>query len=555
MNKEDTNIKIKLSKRTEIKSQEEKKMKMKKAMAVLLAAGMLVSSAACGGGDSPAGGNEGNGGGSSQANQEAGGDASGGDEGADSAGGIDMNEEPYTVAIQVVTLPGTTLEQEAEVEEAVNAITLPAINCKVDIQNVWISEVANTTSMGAAGGEKMDLIHVATLQQIGSMAGQGILYDMNQDNLLQTRGKKLVELYGDLLEVGNVNGQQLAVPADIWTARAFGFYYNKNMAEELNITVPEETDMDGLEKALYAVKEKKPDMNPYYTGSGENLLLGYYTSYEAYGGSNAPYGAVMDSSADTTVVNLYATDLFKDYCLKMYNWKKDGIMSGDTTDTTTNQDYFKTNAIFAVPCEVSPAAKAVNDAQYPEISLGWTITGKQQKTFSTASAYMWGIASGSERPDKAMDFLNFLYENAEVANLMRYGIEGVNYTKIEGSDRLVETNGTYPVNFYHAGNAREMYMAMPATETIFEESDAFENEAKVSPLLGYMFDSSAYQTETATITAAIGKYLPQLQSGASESEEAVLALIDEFNQKLEDAGINDVIKGNQEQLDAYLAGQ
>ena len=171
MNKEDTNIKIKLSKRTEIKSQEEKKMKMKKAMAVLLAAGMLVSSAACGGGDSPAGGNEGNGGGSSQANQEAGGDASGGDEGADSAGGIDMNEEPYTVAIQVVTLPGTTLEQEAEVEEAVNAITLPAINCKVDIQNVWISEVANTTSMGAAGGEKMDLIHVATLQQIGSMAG------------------------------------------------------------------------------------------------------------------------------------------------------------------------------------------------------------------------------------------------------------------------------------------------------------------------------------------------------------------------------------------------
>ena len=63
---------------------------------------------------------------------------------------IDMDEEPYTVAIQVVTLPGTEYAGEEDREAAINAITEPAINCKVDIQEIWISEIANTTSLAVA---------------------------------------------------------------------------------------------------------------------------------------------------------------------------------------------------------------------------------------------------------------------------------------------------------------------------------------------------------------------------------------------------------------------
>jgi hypothetical protein len=40
-----------------------------------------------------------------------------------------------------------------------------------------------------------------------------------------------------------------------------------------------------------------------------------------------------------------------------------------------------------------------------------------------------------------------------------------------------------------------------------------------------------------------------------KSEEETLALLDEFNEALEAAGINDVIAANQEQLDAFLANQ
>ncbi len=135
---------------------------------------------------------------------------------------IDMTEEPYTVAIQVVTLPGTQFEGEAEREEAINAITVPAINAKVDIQEVWISEVVNETSMNAAGGEKMDLIHVATVNPLSALVGSDMLYDMNTDNLLQNRGQNLVSVFGDSIDAGYVNGKQLAVPAKNFVASGKG---------------------------------------------------------------------------------------------------------------------------------------------------------------------------------------------------------------------------------------------------------------------------------------------------------------------------------------------
>ena len=59
---------------------------------------------------------------------------------------INMDEDPYQVAIQMVVLPGTEVADEAAMEDAINAITLPAINCTVDLQYVWISELQNTTS-------------------------------------------------------------------------------------------------------------------------------------------------------------------------------------------------------------------------------------------------------------------------------------------------------------------------------------------------------------------------------------------------------------------------
>ena len=529
-------------------------MKRKKLWSLLLVAAMSMSLlAGCGGGSGDGGSSSGGDGGNVGGVENAG----GGDAGSSGDGystEIDMNEEPYTVAIQVVTLPGTQYEGEEDREAAINAITVPAINCKVDIQEIWISEIGNTTSMAIAGNEKIDLVHVATVQPLSGMVGSDMLFDMNQGNLLQNRGQKLIEVLGDVMGAGYVKGQQLAVPAKNFNATAKGIAYNKTMADELGITIPESITFDELEAILYEVHEKNPDVMAYYTGEGNLNNLFWLASYESFGSESA-YGVVLDAASDPTVVNLYETDMFKDYCLRVQRWTADGIQPGDPTDTNSAQDYLGAQKLFCTTVNINPEQEVVWGSQgaINGFEMGFAKLVEPTLTNTAITEFMWGIASNSERPDKAMDFLNFLYSNAEVANILKYGLEGVNYNYVDGSSIVIEKNGSYDPLFYNGGDMRTLLIASPAGEDYVKNLEALEAQVTPSPLTNYMFDDSNFQTESSVINSTILEYLPRLQNGMCASEEETLALIDEFNQKLAASGINDVIAANQEQVDAYLA--
>ena len=523
------------------------KKSVKRMISVLLIMGMSVSAlAGCGSG----GGQD-----TKEAQVNENGDDAGeaGDKKTSADSVIDMDEEPYTVAIQVVTLPGTQFEGEEEREEAINAITVPAINCKVDIQEIWISEIANTTSMAVAGDEKIDLVHVATVNPLSSLVGSDILLDMNENDLLQARGQGLVELFGDLLDVGNVNGQQLAIPAKTFNAVEKGMSYNKTMADAAGITIPEEGTIDDMEEALYAIKEANPDVTPFLVGEGNLNFLYWMIGYEGFG-SEASYGAVLNPDKETKIENIYATEEFKDFCLRMYKWRKDGLIPGDPTDTNSAQDYFNAEQLFSNLTDFTEKLNSDYDSQ-ASFDIGRMVMVQPKITNSSMTEYMWGIASNSERPDKAMDFLNFIYTNADAANILRYGVEGTNYDFQEGSDDIVVSNNTYLPLFYIGGDEKSMYIQAPAGEDFISKTEAMETEAVVSPLCGYMFNDTEFQTESAVIYSTIMEYMPRLQNGTCDSEDATLALLDEFNQKLTASGMDDVIEANQEQLDAWLADQ
>ena len=507
----------------------------KRMIALLLSLGMAVSLAACGGGEA------------ADQNQAEG-------DGEETGSAYQNDEEPYTVAIQVVTLPGTVNEGEEDREAAINEITLPAINCKVDIQEVWISELSNTTSMAIAGGEKVDLIHVGTVQPLSAMVGSDMLLELNENDLLNTHGPKLVELFGDYLASGEAGGKLLAVPAKNFNASGAGFDYNKTVADKYNITIPEETDFQGLEDALYAFHETGDNMYPFYMGSGQLNFLSFFYGYDSFG-QEGSYGVILDAAKEPKVENIYASDLFKEYCLATYKWRQDGVLPGDPVDSTTAQEYFGGERLFVGGgTSIDESNKSSIGAKY-EFEVGWSQMVKPRITTAGVTEYMWGIAHNSERPDKAMDFLNYLYEDPRVANILKYGLEGVNYEFAEGSDKVIVSNGTYLEQFLVCGDQRQCLVQAPAGEDFVEKCQAMEAEAEISPILGYMFDDSGFQVESSVIYSTILEYLPRLQNGMGVSEEDTLAIIDEFNQKLDAAGINDVIAENQKQLDEFMASK
>lgn len=466
---------------------------------------------------------------------------------------VGSQEEAYEVAIQVVMLPGEVVEEEAALEAAINELTLPEINCTVDLQFIGIDEIRKKTNLAIAADEKADLIHVATLQPVSAMAGTDMLYDMNTDNLLKTHGGTLCSLFGDVMESGFVRGKQLAVPARIYTSASVGFYYNKTIADRIGARVPEKGTVEDLEELLYSVRDSGCDMMPFYVGGGEGSMIMGFGTYEGFG-SNYGCGVVLDASCSMKVENMYATDTFRDFCLRMDRWRREGILAKDATDTTPYLDYVKAQKLMVFMGNRDPQqwAEYKYEAENAGFELGYCAFTDPVISDRTVTAYMWGIAANSRRPDKAMDFLDFLYRNAETANLLQYGLEGTDYQFVQGSGRVIKKTGTYAPAFYYAGDSSQMYIPFPADEHFVEEWERQEAEAVRSPLIGYMFDDSGYQVEAAAIAAVIDQYLPALQNGSCGGEEETLKMLDQFVCSLEEAGISQVIAANQAQLDEFL---
>ena len=158
-----------------------------------------------------------------------------------------------------------------------------------------------------------------------------------------------------------------------------------------------------------------------------------------------------------------------------------------------------------------------------------------------------------------MDFLNLLYTNADVANLLSYGIEGVHYEKV--SDRIIKYpegvnagNVGYSKVFSTFGDTLQIYQFEPVTEEAIDECIEISANADKSPILGFSFDPQPVSTQVSNVTNAIAEYLPGLIVGIYEKDE-IDAQLDKMNEALDAAGMEDIIAEHQRQLDEWLAQQ
>jgi putative aldouronate transport system substrate-binding protein len=465
---------------------------------------------------------------------------------------IDFDEEPYEVAIENVTL-GAEYPDTAAVEEAINAITVPAINCKVKIVNYHIADHATKVSLAVAGGDKLDLINTGLTTSLSTLVSDGIVIAM--DELLNERGKDLLAKEGNLVKATTVNGEIFAVPASLYPSKSNGIGYNQSIADEYGITVPENVTLDQLTEI--GAKLKAANSGIYLTTQADGALtsLDVFYNLEAFGG-DLSYGAVFDPLNGTTVVNAYASEQYKQYCEVLKSWKDLGYIPADSlTNGQNGADVFNAGQTFYQWISVSPNSEQTVAGK--GLSFKETLVATTPNTLSTASVqeFGWGITSSCERPEKAMDFLNFLYVNAEVANLLQNGIEGKHYSKV--SDNVIKyADGVNPSSpgygrlFTQFGDTVQQFQFEPATESFHEDLKAFAAEAQESKTLGYVFNTENVATEIAAVSSVVSEYRPVLETGMADDVTAALA---EFNAALKDAGIDTIIQENQSQIDAWLA--
>ncbi len=171
------------------------------------------------------------------------------------------------------------------------------------------------------------------------------------------------------------------------------------------------------------------------------------------------------------------------------------------------------------------------------------------------------VNSQSENIEKAVELIELLNTDDELYMLITQGEEGVDYVYDEdGNYSLVDGKYNFNYNEWQIGQS----YSPDFTRALYAQNESGENQKKaqsmvfeadktadVSPLTGFVFDSSAVKTQIANCSSVITEMVPALSNGDLDPEKAV----PQFLERLETAGVNDIIAEKQAQLDAWLAAK
>lgn len=460
-------------------------------------------------------------------------------------------EAPCEIVIETVTL-GAPYADIPAVEDAINAITVPAINVRVRILNVGIAQHERRITQMINTREKVDLVMVGLTLPMSSMVAAGMLLPL--DAPLAVYGADIESLMDGQLDAGRLHGALYAIPADAYTAQAGGFVYNKQMADELGIEVPDPLTFEELTRIFGIVREKLPGVYATSFGTGNIPSVMFLNNMESYDSYTHCYGVTFHQYDSTRIVNLYASQLFRRHLMQQREWMKQGYVVPDSmTSGILSQEYMAAGEIFGMVTNYSPieAPTQQSNSSFPIEIVKIT---RPARSTSAIQERMWGIPVSCENPEKAMEFLNLMYANADVANLLSNGIEGLNY-KFVDENVITYADGVDPANpgygrvFSRFGDQMKLYQWLPATPNYQAELAEFNESALDSRSLGYTFDPDPVAAEVAAVNEVIALYLPPLECGLVDDVDTAIA---EFNTQLENAGIDRIIAENQRQLDMWL---
>lgn len=497
---------------------------------------------------------------SSSAPANSGSSTSGGDSGNDSASGADnsnseFDEPPVEIWIENLTLGQNMPDLEA-VEAAIDEITVPAINVTVKLKNTHIAEHTNSITLAAAGGDKMDIVTTGRNYKLTQMVADGVLLPL--EDLMAEYAPILTEKTADVIAGTTVGEHVYAIPGQLYFFGSVGIIYNKDMAKDYNITVPDNLTYADLEAIAPTLKEH----GVYLLSKGDGVNAEMHFNMYApnwYGFGNAMYGMVAKGDANAEVVNIFKTDTYHDFLVNCRQWYENGWVPQDSMTNGVNvRDYMITGQAFCEGGNTNPMQIGTLQPQY-DFAIDLKPFADPEPTTDSVQEHGWGIHMNCKRPDKAMQLLEMMYSNEELVNLLSSGIEGKDYVHV--SDRIVTypegvdvSNVGYTRVFSDFGDIMQIYQWAPVTEDAFDECMEIAHRAVKSPYFGYSFDTSNLSAQIANCNTVINEYLPGLFVGIY-SEDQMEQRYKEMIDALDASGINEIIEENQKQLNEWLAKQ
>lgn len=440
----------------------------------------------------------------------------------------------------------------ADIEAAINEITVPQIGVKVVINPIYCFDLNSQQTLMISSGDKLDLCLIM-LETNASYVNNGSIIDLTE--LYASHGANIKASLGDAVDACAINGTLYSIPVASNMGNGYGYLMRSDLLEKYGFDTTDRTiTIDEFDQILAAIKEGEGAA--FYPLANLNDYSPFF-AFDELGSSVACGALLMDKDTDT-VVNLFTSDEYAQYAKKTYEWAQKGYISPDATSTDGAAELIKAGNYGGQASSIAPgqAQWSTNTSGYQ--MTGLTVVAPYSKT-SNLSNISWGITANCDNPEKAMQLIDLMFADNAFGTIMGSGLEGASYEVVE-TDADGNMIITYPegldsttVPYYNMFGVwpNNHTQFAPLTLDYFQELREFNEKMTYSPAFGYTFDSSAYSTNVAAIESVIAQYKDAINGGKVDPESQLPAFI----KALEDAGINDVIKANQTQYEAWKASK
>ncbi len=374
------------------------------------------------------------------------------------------------------------------------------------------------------------------LDELLQSDGQGILADISQEDLNST----------------SINGHVYAIRNSKELGLGLGFACNTEMLESLGVdysNIKTEADMYDI---LKAVKEKYPDVYPFGSDSGN---MGDYLLPIDWLGRD--FGVLPDSfnPEETTVVNDFTSDAFYELSKRRNQWSKEGLIMPDASINPEQvSSLMGQGKVFCATTETKPGI----ESQW-ERNTGIDITiidVVPDYTMTSNLNNYWFIPYTSEKPARAMQILNAMYTDPDVANLLIYGIEGKYWRFVDEANGVIDypegvtsSDLGWTITAWHFPNELIAHKWVTAGPDIWKDTIQFNKDCHPSQAKGFVWDSTSVINEIVACTTVRDKYKKGLETGDVDPD----TVWEQMKAEFEEAGVQKIIEEKQRQLDAWLA--
>jgi len=441
-----------------------------------------------------------------------------------------------------------------EVQDAISKITLEKINATVKLTPISIGAYGQQLNLMLSSGEKLDVMYVSG-KTYSSMVAKGQLMDL--DALLEENGKEIKAAFEPgILESVKIKGKTYFIPSIRDMATVFGFAMTKEIADKYNIDVTQIKSLDDLGNAFKTIK----------AGEGNKVLLApqsvgfsFLDSYKWFDplGDSTNTGVLPNYDNNLQVVNLYETPEYAAFLKTMREWYKAGYILKDAgTNKEPTATLVKSGKVVSYFTTQKPGLAAQESKLIGKPILTGDLTSPAYTLTSGVTSVNLGIPHQAKHPEKSMQFLNLMYSDEDLINLLDWGIEGKDYVKkgdvIGYPDGIDSSNVAYGLNQgWLFGNQFISHVFEGNDPNIWNLQKEFNKSGVPSKALGFSFDPEPVKAEFAAVSNVITQFKLPLETGSVDPDK----VLPDFISKLKASGIEKIIAEKQSQLDEWSKHQ